>query len=192
MSQTISSEAPDAVFGPANSGLHSRSLTLNSSSVGSALSVCWLVSLCISVFLSGSFCFPEDVPCVRLSCVQCTTPSPLFFSLLAFLRSTVITCVELYIQVNSRDGQPLFNAYVLCLYGTFHSLVLHSECGQGYALWVLPFVRLPLNFEVLCTKLCLGTVHYSHWHFVDVQIIWYHSTASVDFSYNFVAILKQL
>ena len=104
MSQTISSEAPDAVFGPANSGLHHNSLTLNRSSVSVCCSVCLLLGftlcLCLPFRLCLSLCFHGNVPCVQLSCVQYTTP-PLLSFLLASLRSRLIAGVELYIQVNS-------------------------------------------------------------------------------------------
>lgn len=95
-------------FGPANSGLHLRSLTLNSNIVSvccSCLSVAWFhsVSVCLSVCLSV---FHGDVPCVQLSCVQYMTPPPppppLFpSSLLASVRYRLIAGAELYIQVNS-------------------------------------------------------------------------------------------
>lgn len=64
-------------FGPANSGLHRRSLTLNRSSVSCVLfclSVGWFHSVSLSAFLSVSLCFHGDVPCVQISCVQYTTP----------------------------------------------------------------------------------------------------------------------
>ncbi len=100
------------------------------------LSVGWFHSVSLSACLSVSLCFHGDVPCVQLSCVQYTTPPPFPSSLLASLRSRLIAGVELYIQVNSWDGRPLLNAYVLCLY-RIHSLLLHSENWHGYTLWVL-------------------------------------------------------
>lgn len=58
MSQTISSEALDVVFWPANSGLHCCSLTLNRSSVTVCCSFCLLVGftlcLCLPFCLSLS------------------------------------------------------------------------------------------------------------------------------------------
>lgn len=76
MSQTISSEAPDACFlAPANSGLHRRSLTLNRSGVSVRCTVCLLVGFTLCLCLSVSLCFHGDVPRVQLSCVQYTTPS---------------------------------------------------------------------------------------------------------------------
>lgn len=142
MSQTISSETQDAAFlAPANSGLHRCSLTLNRSSVSVGRSFCLLVGfthvspsdfLFFHSFLFFFF-FEEMCRASKLSCVQCTTLTLPSLSL-ASLRSRLIAGVELYIQVNSWDGQPLSNAHVLCLSQT---LVYCSTLSCVYTHWVL-------------------------------------------------------
>lgn len=103
------------------------------------LSVCWLVSLMslrltfFSFILFFFFFFEEMCRASKLSCVQCTTLSLPSLSL-ASLRSRLIAGVELYIQVNSWDGQPLSNAHVLCLSQT---LVYCSTLSCVYTHWVL-------------------------------------------------------
>lgn len=138
MSQTISLEALDVVFWPANSGLHRRSLTLNRSSVTVCSSFCLLVGftlcLCLPFCLSLSV-FMEMCRLASSSLVYSIRPPPLLSSLLPSQRFRLIAGVELYIQVNSWDGWPLLNAYVVCLY-RIHSLLLHSEHGHGCTLWV--------------------------------------------------------
>lgn len=101
------------------------------------LSAGWFHS-CLSVWLSflsffSFFFFEEMCRASKLSCVQCTTLSLPSLSL-ASLRSRLIAGVELYIQVNSWDGQPLSNAHVLCLSQT---LVYCSTLSCVYTHWVL-------------------------------------------------------
>lgn len=147
-------------FGPANSGLHLHSLTLNSNIVSvccSCLSVAWFhsVSVCLSLFFM-EMCLASS------SLVYSIWLPPLFpSSLLASIRYRLIAGAELYIQVNSWAGWPLPNAYVLCLY-RIHSLLLHSECWHGYTLWVLQSL---LGWTL---KLWPSSVYCSHWHFAEL------------------------
>lgn len=157
-------------FGPANSGLHRRSLTLNRSSVSCVLfclSVGWFHSVSLSAFLSVSLCFHGDVPCAQISSVQYTTPPPSFpSSVLASLRSRLIAGVALYIQANSWDGRPLLNACVLCLY-RIQRLLLHSERWHGYTLWVLQTL-LGWTLRFWCTELWLGSIYCSY----GILLLW--------------------
>lgn len=115
MSQTVSSEAMDAVFWPCRFW---DSFSLWQTALHAVFTVCWLISLCTL----QSVCFDWYLSCVQLPCVQCRTP----FLLLPALRSRLIADAELYIQVNSWDSWPLFNGCVLCLYH-IHTLLLYSS-----------------------------------------------------------------
>lgn len=138
MSWTISLEVLDVVFWPANSGLHRRSLTLNRSSVTVCSSFCLLVGFTLRLCLPFCLLFLFLWTCALHPVLLCTVydhPPFLLFSLLPSLRFRLIAGVELYIQVNSWDGWPLPNAYVVCLY-CIHILLLQSEPWHGYTLWV--------------------------------------------------------
>lgn len=86
MSQTISSEAPDAVFGPANSGLHRCSLTLNRSSVSVCCSVCLLVgfTLCLCLPFCLSLSVFMEMCLASSSLVYSIRPPPVPFFLTGF------------------------------------------------------------------------------------------------------------
>lgn len=115
MSQTISSEAADAVFRPCKLWPPwPRSLTLNRSGVSARCSDCLLVdftpclcppfNLSLSVFVEMCLASSSLVYSIR------PPPTPPLASLpslsLAFLRTRLIAGPELYIQVNSWDGWP--------------------------------------------------------------------------------------
>lgn len=77
MSQTISSEAVDVVLLACELWASSPLADIKQEQchcVLFSLSVGWFRSASLSAFLSVSFCFHGDVPCVQFSCVQYTTP----------------------------------------------------------------------------------------------------------------------
>lgn len=152
MSRSISSEAPDAAFGPCKLWASSLLVDIKQDRCQSLLlrlSFAWFHSAFLSVLL----CFHGDVPCAQLSCVQYTTPAPPPFpiSVLASVRTRLIAGAELYIQVNSWDGWPLLIAYVLFVSHS-HSAVTFSKLAWLYPLGPSEFVRL--NFQVVCVQLC--------------------------------------
>lgn len=114
------------------------------------------LSICLSLF---------SLRCVLRPALLCTVYDPPFplaplpSLSLAFLRTRLIAGSELYIQVNSWDGWPLLNVYVLCLYcirrllSTFWMQALLHPLG--------PSKLVRVNFEALCVEL-----YWSYWHFV--------------------------
>lgn len=137
---------------------------------------------CLCPPFNLSLCFRGDVPCVQLSCVQYTTPPPIPLPSLslAFLRTRLIAGAKLYIQVNSWDGWPLLNAYVLCLYRIHSLLSTFWMLAWLYPLGPSKFVRL--NFEVLCVELWPGSVYWSYWHFVALR--WQNTTVDVSIKHG--------